>query len=131
MGKKLYVGNLSYDVDSTSLQEMFAPHGTVQSAQIIADRETGRSKGFGFVEMGSDAEAQAAIQAMNGQESGGRALTVNEAKPKENRSGGGFGGGGGGGGYGGGGGGRSGGRSSGGGGGGYGGGGGGGGRGRY
>jgi RNA recognition motif-containing protein len=95
MGKKLYVGNMSYDVDSTQLQEMFAPHGTVESAQIISDRDTGRSKGFGFVEMGSDSEAQAAIAAMNGQEHGGRALTVNEAKPKENRTGGGGGGGGG------------------------------------
>ena len=124
MGKKLYVGNLSYDVDSSALEQLFSAHGSVQSAQIISDRDTGQSKGFGFVEMGSDAEAQAAIAALNGQQHGGRALTVNEAKPKENRSGGG--GGGGRGGYGGGGGG---GRS---GGGGYGGGGGGGGRGgRY
>jgi len=92
MGRKLYVGNMSYEVDSTALQEMFAPHGTVESAQIINDRDTGRSKGFGFVEMSSDAEAQAAIAALNGQEHGGRALTVNEAKPKENRSGGGGGG---------------------------------------
>ena len=121
MGNKLYVGNLSYDVDSSALEAMFTPHGTVQSAQIITDRDTGRSKGFGFVEMGSDAEAQAAIAAMNGQESGGRAITVNEAKPREERPRGG------GGGYGGGGGGRSGG---GGGRGGYGGGGGGGGGGR-
>ena len=126
MGKKLYVGNLSYDVDSSALEQLFSAHGTVESSQIISDRDTGRSKGFGFVEMSSDSEAQAAIAALNGQEHGGRALTVNEAKPKENRSGGG-GGGGGRGGYGGGGGG--GGR---GGGGGYGGGGGGGGRGgRY
>src|SRR5437016_29767 len=102
MGKKLYVGNMSYDVDSSALEQMFTPHGTVQSAQIITDRDTGRSKGFGFVEMGSDAEAQAAIAAMNGQESGGRALTVNEAKPREERPRGG-GGGGGRGGYGGGG----------------------------
>jgi RNA recognition motif-containing protein len=123
MGKKLYVGNMSYDVDSSQLEQMFAPHGTVESAQVIADRDTGRSKGFGFVEMSSDAEAQAAIAAMNGQDVGGRALTVNEAKPKT----GGGGGGGGRGGYGGGGGGRSGGGR-----GGYGGGGGGGGgRGRY
>ena len=100
MGRKLYVGNLSYDVDSSALQELFTPHGTVESAQIIADRDTGRSKGFGFVEMSNDSEAQKAIAALNGQENGGRALTVNEAKPKENRSGG---GGGGGGGYGGGG----------------------------
>ena len=120
MGKKLYVGNLSYDVDSTALGAMFTEHGTVESSQIITDRDTGRSKGFGFVEMGSDQEAQAAIAALNGQDHGGRALTVNEAKPKESRSGGG-GGGGGRGGYGGGG----------GGGGGYGGGGGGGGRGGY
>jgi cold-inducible RNA-binding protein len=102
MGKKLYVGNLSYDVDSSALGELFSPHGTVESSQIITDRDTGRSKGFGFVEMGSDKEAQAAIAAMNGQDRDGRALTVNEAKPKENRSGGG-GGGGGRGGYGGGG----------------------------
>jgi len=100
MGKKLYVGNLSYDVDSSALEQLFAPHGSVQSAQIITDRDTGRSKGFGFVEMGSDAEAQAAIAALNGQDNGGRALTVNEAKPREERprSGGGYGGGGGGGG---------------------------------
>ena len=132
MGKKLYVGNLSYDVDSSQLEQLFSAHGTVESAQVISDRDTGRSKGFGFVEMSSDAEAQAAIAAMNGQEHGGRALTVNEARPKENRAGGGGGGGGGRGGYGGGGGG--GGRSGGGGRGGYGGGGGGGGgggRGRY
>jgi RNA recognition motif-containing protein len=102
MGKKLYVGNLSYDVDSSALEQLFAAHGQVQSAEIIADRDTGRSKGFGFVEMGSDAEAQAAIAALNGQQHGGRALTVNEAKPKENRGGSG-GGGGGRGGYGGGG----------------------------
>ena len=125
MGKKLYVGNLSYDVDSSALEELFAAHGTVQSAQIISDRDTGRSKGFGFVEMGSDEEAQAAIAALNGQQHGGRALTVNEAKPKENRGGGGGYGGGGGGGRGGYGGGGGGGR------GGYGGGGGGGRGGRY
>ena len=92
MGKKLYVGNMSYDMDSSGLQELFSAHGTVQSAEIISDRETGRSKGFGFVEMGSDAEAAAAISALNGQEHGGRALTVNEAKPKESRPGGGGGG---------------------------------------
>src|SRR6202522_1183233 len=92
MGKKLYVGNLSYDVDSSTLGEMFAAHGTVESSQIITDRDTGKSKGFGFVEMSSDKEAQDAIAAMNGQDHGGRALTVNEAKPKENRSGGGGGG---------------------------------------
>ncbi len=102
MGKKLYVGNLSYDVDSSGLQELFGAHGTVESAEVIADRDTGRSKGFGFVEMGSDAEAQAAIAALNGQQYGGRALTVNEAKPKEPRTGGGGGGGGGRGGFGGG-----------------------------
>ena len=105
MGKKLYVGNLSYDMTSSALEALFTAHGTVQSAEVIMDRETGRSKGFGFVEMGSDQEAQAAISALNGQDQGGRALTVNEAKPREPRSGGG-GGGGGRGGYGGGGGGR-------------------------
>jgi RNA recognition motif-containing protein len=119
MGSKLYVGNMSYDVDSSTLQELFTPHGTVRSAEVISDRDTGRSKGFGFVEMGSDAEAQAAIAALHGKEHGGRALTVNEAKPRESRGPGGGGGGGGGG--------R---RGGGGGGGGYGGGGGGGGR-RY
>src|SRR5213078_5298435 len=93
MGTRLYVGNLPYSVSSSELEQMFSPHGTVQSAEVIADRETGRSKGFGFVEMGSEAEAQAAIAALNGQEHGGRALTVNEAKPKENRTGGGGGGG--------------------------------------
>ena len=93
MGKKLYVGNLSYDVDSSALQELFSAHGNVQSAEIISDRDTGRSKGFGFVEMSSDEEAQAAIAALNGQEHSGRSLTVNEAKPRENRGGGGGGGG--------------------------------------
>jgi cold-inducible RNA-binding protein len=78
MGKKLYVGNLAYGVTSSDLEQMFAAHGTVQSAQVIMDRDTGRSKGFGFVEMGSDAEAQAAIQALNGKETDGRSLTVNE-----------------------------------------------------
>src|SRR5437870_3074498 len=92
MGKKLYVGNLAYGVTDSDLQQMFEPHGTVQSAQVIMDRDTGRSKGFGFVEMGSDAEAQAAIAALNGKEMGGRALTVNEARPKEDRGGGGGGG---------------------------------------
>lgn len=121
MGKKLYVGNLPYSVTSSSLEQMFGEHGSVQSAQVIMDRDSGRSKGFGFVEMGSDQEAQTAISAMNGKEIDGRALTVNEARPKEE---GGRGGGGGRGGYGGGGGG--GGRRGGGGGGGYGGGGGGG-----
>jgi RNA recognition motif-containing protein len=102
MGKKLYVGNLSYSVDSSELEQLFGAHGQVVSAQIINDRDTGRSKGFGFVEMSSDAEAQAAIAALNGQQHDGRALTVNEARPREERSGGG-GGGGGRGGYGGGG----------------------------
>ncbi len=88
MGKKLYVGNLSYDVSSSDLEQLFTPHGTVQSAEVIADRMTGRSKGFGFVEMGSDQEAQAAISALNGKDNGGRALTVNEAKPRESRGGG-------------------------------------------
>lgn len=100
MGKKLYVGNLSYDVSSSDLEQLFSQHGTVDSAQVIEDRATGRSKGFGFVEMGSASEAEAAISALNGQEHGGRALTVNEAKPREPRSGGSRGGYGGGGGYG-------------------------------
>jgi RNA recognition motif-containing protein len=109
MAKKLYVGNLSYDVDSSALQEMFGAYGTVQSADIIMDRDTNRSKGFGFVQFATDAEADAAINALNGQQNGGRALTVNEAKPREDRprSGGGGGGGGRGGYGGGGGGGRS------------------------
>jgi RNA recognition motif-containing protein len=109
MGKKLYVGNLAYSMSDSSLEQLFAAHGSVQSAQVIMDRDTGRSKGFGFVEMGSDQEAQAAIQALNGKEIEGRALTVNEARPKEGGGGrggggggrGGFGGGGGGGGRGG------------------------------
>jgi RNA recognition motif-containing protein len=128
MGSKLYVGNLSYNTTGSDLQQLFAQHGSVTSAEVINDRETGRSKGFGFVQMGSDEEAQAAISALNGQEIDGRALKVNEAKPREDRPRGGGGGGGGYGGGGGGGGGRGG--RSGGGGGGYGGGGGGG-RGRY
>jgi cold-inducible RNA-binding protein len=82
MGKKLYVGNLTYDVTDGALEQLFAAHGTVQSAQVIMDRDTGRSKGFGFVEMSSDAEAQNAIKALNGQMVGGRSLTVNEAKPR-------------------------------------------------
>ena len=102
MGNKLYVGNLSYNVNASQLEQLFATHGTVQSAEVISDRETGRSKGFGFVEMGSEAEAQAAIAALNGQQMDGRALTVNEAKPRAERPAGG-GGGGGRGGYGGGG----------------------------
>jgi RNA recognition motif-containing protein len=87
VSKRLYVGNLSYEVTGTELQKMFEPHGKVDSAQVVADRETGRSKGFGFVEMGSAAEAEAATQALNGKESNGRALTVNEAKPREERGG--------------------------------------------
>jgi RNA recognition motif-containing protein len=109
MGTKIYVGNMSFDVDNMSLDELFKPFGSVVSAQVIMDRDSGRSKGFGFVEMGSEEEAQAAITALNGKEVNGRALTVNEAKPREDkpRSGGGgfrggsrggFGGGGGGGG---------------------------------
>jgi cold-inducible RNA-binding protein len=117
VGKKLYVGNLTYQVDSSQLEQLFGQFGTVQSAQVIQDRDTGRSKGFGFVEMDTEAQAQAAIDGLHDQEHDGRRLTVNEAKPREDR-------GGGGGGYGGGGGGRP--RSGGGGGGGYGGGGGGG-----
>ncbi len=132
MGNKLYVGNLSYNIRDDDLQQAFAQYGSVSSAKVMMDRDTGRSKGFGFVEMGSDPEAQAAINGMNGQALDGRAIVVNEARPREERpggfgggggraggGGGGFGSGGGGGGYGGGGGGRS------GGGGGYGGGGGG------
>ena len=112
MGNKLYVGNLPYSFRDEDLQQAFAAHGTVSSAKVMMERDTGRSKGFGFVEMGSDAEAQAAISGMNGQQYGGRGLVVNEARPMEPRpprSGGGFGGGGGsgGGGYGGGGGGGS------------------------
>ncbi len=97
MGKKLYVGNLTYSVTSADLEEWFSKFGTVQSAQVIQDRESGRSKGFGFVEMDTDAQAQAAIQGLHDQEHDGRRLTVNEAKPREPRSGG-YGGGGGGGG---------------------------------
>lgn len=109
MGKKLYVGNLGYGVTSNDLEQMFAAHGTVKSAQVITDRDTGRSKGFAFVEMGADQEAQAAIAALNGKDVAGRSMTVNEARPQEPRSGGGGGfggghgrggGGGGGGGYG-------------------------------
>jgi RNA recognition motif-containing protein len=112
MGKKLYVGNLNYAMNDGDLEQLFAAHGTVRSAQVIKDRDTGRSKGFGFVEMDNDQEAQAAINALNGKDVQGRALTVNEARPKEDRGGrggggggggrGGYGGGGGGGGYGGG-----------------------------
>ena len=88
MGKKLYVGNLDYGVTDSALEQMFAAHGTVESAQIIMDRDTGRSKGFGFVEMKTDQEAQAAIAALNGKEVDGRSLTVNEARPKEDGGGG-------------------------------------------
>jgi cold-inducible RNA-binding protein len=82
MGKKLYVGNLSYEVTDGDLSKMFEAHGTVESAQVIMDRDAGRSKGFGFVEMKTDQEAQAAIAALNGQDVGGRSLTVNEARPR-------------------------------------------------
>lgn len=94
MGKKLYVGNLSYNMGDSELQELFAACGTIASAKVITDRDTGRSKGFGFVEMDSEEEANAAIAALNGKEIDGRALTVNEAKPKPEGSRGGFGGGG-------------------------------------
>jgi RNA recognition motif-containing protein len=97
VGKKLYVGNLGYNVSSSDLEQIFTAHGAVRSAEVIQDRTTGGSKGFGFVEMETDEQAQAAIAALNGQDHGGRVLTVNEAKPRENRSGGGGGGGGGGG----------------------------------
>jgi RNA recognition motif-containing protein len=96
----LYVGNLGYDVADGDLMKLFEAHGTVESAQVIMDRDTGRSKGFGFVEMKTDQEAQAAIAALNGQDNGGRALTVNEARPKTEGGRGGSGGGGGRGGYG-------------------------------
>ena len=104
MGRKVYVGNLSYSVNDTDLEQMFSGYGTVESAKVITDRDTGRSKGFGFVEMATDQEAQAAIAALNGKEYDGRNLTVNEARPKTEGGGGGggrgrggFGGGGGGG----------------------------------
>jgi hypothetical protein len=108
MGKKLYVGNLAYSVRDNDLEQAFGEFGAIVSAKVMMERDTGRSKGFGFVEMGSDAEALAAIEAMNGHSLQGRALTVNEARPMEARpprtgGGGGYGGGGGGGGYGGGG----------------------------
>src|SRR5688572_21289637 len=101
MGNKLYVGNLSYNIRDDDLQQAFAQYGSVSSAKVMMDRDTGRSKGFGFVEMGSDPEAQAAINGMNGQALDGRAIVVNEARPREERPGGfggsrgGFGGGGG------------------------------------
>lgn len=87
MGAKVYVGNLSFDVVDSDLAEIFAGHGSVRSAQVITDRDSGRSKGFGFVEMSVDSEAMAAIAALNGREFKGRPLTVNEAKPRENRNG--------------------------------------------
>jgi RNA recognition motif-containing protein len=99
MGRKLYVGNLSFSVDSAGLERLFSEFGKVESASVVTDRESGRSRGFGFVEMSSNEEAEAAINSLNGQEHNGRALTVNEAKPREDRprggGGGGFGGGGG------------------------------------
>jgi RNA recognition motif-containing protein len=94
VGKKLYVGNLTYQVSDSDLEQLFSEFGSVQSAQVIADRDTGRSKGFGFVEMSSEAEADAAVRALHDQEHQGRRLTVNEAKPREARTGGGYGGGG-------------------------------------
>jgi len=97
MGRKLYVGNLSFSIDSAGLEQLFSEYGTVESASVVTDRESGRSRGFGFVEMSSNEEAEAAINALNGQDHNGRALTVNEAKPREDRprgGGGGFGGGG-------------------------------------
>jgi RNA recognition motif-containing protein len=93
VGKKLYVGNLSYSVDGAQLEEMFSKFGTVRSADVIQDRDTGRSKGFGFVEMSDDNAAREATEALNGREQDGRTLTVNEARPKEPRGGGGYGGG--------------------------------------
>ncbi len=89
MGRKLYVGNLGYDVSGPDLEQMFAEHGTVDSVNVITDRSTGQSKGFGFVEMSSDAEAAAAITALDGKELGGRAIKVNEAKPRATSGGGG------------------------------------------
>ncbi|MBU0717967.1 MAG: RNA-binding protein [Planctomycetes bacterium] len=89
MGRKLYVGNLGYDVNDSDLQQLFAGHGTVDSATVINDRSTGQSKGFGFVEMSSDAEAATAIAALDGKELGGRAIKVNEAKPRPAGGGGG------------------------------------------
>ncbi len=88
MGKKLYVGNLSYDINDSDLEQLFSQYGSVESAQVIVDRDTGRSKGFGFVEMSSDQEAQTAIAELNGTEVSSRTLTVNEARPKESGGGG-------------------------------------------
>jgi RNA recognition motif-containing protein len=93
VGKKLYVGNLSYSVDNAQLEELFSKYGSVRSAEVIQDRDTGRSKGFGFVEMSDDNAAREAIEGLNGREQDGRSLTVNEARPKESRGGGGYGGG--------------------------------------
>lgn len=93
MNKKLYVGGLPYSVTEDKLQEIFSAHGTVESARVITDRFTGRSRGFGFVEMSSEEEAQTAIDSLNGSDLDGRSLTVNEARPQENRGGGGGGGG--------------------------------------
>jgi len=87
VAKKLYVGNLPYGITSSDLERVFQAHGTVESAQVITDRDTGRSKGFGFVEMRESQEADAAVQALNGQDFNGRALTVNEARPREDRGG--------------------------------------------
>jgi len=95
LSKKLYVGNLGYNVSKSDLEQMFAAYGTVTSAQVIMDRDSGRSKGFAFVEMGSDGEAQAAIEGLNGKSADGRNMIVNEARPQEPRIGGGGGGGGG------------------------------------
>lgn len=92
MGRKLYVGNLGYDVNGQDLEQVFGEHGTVDSASVITDRDTGRSKGFGFVEMSSDDEAQAAISALDGKDLQGRAMKVNEAKPRVGTGGGGGGG---------------------------------------
>lgn len=89
MGRKLYVGNLGYDVSNADLEQWFADHGTVESVNVITDRSTGQSKGFGFVEMGSNSEAEAAIAALDGKEFGGRAIKVNEAKPRASSGGGG------------------------------------------
>ncbi len=94
MGRKLYVGNLPYSATEADLTDKFAASGTVESAKLITDRDTGRSKGFGFIEMGTDAEAQAAIESLNGTDYDGRPMKVNEAKPQQKRSGGGRGGGG-------------------------------------
>jgi len=89
MAKKLYIGNLGYNVTSSDLEQLFSPHGVIRSAEVITDRETGQGKGFGFVEMESDEGAKGAIAALDGKEHAGRALKVNEAKPREPRSGGG------------------------------------------